>query len=55
MTLEEFQLVEDCLEQQESLNDWEIRFVNDLYAYEDFDLSPEQKHKLNQIAQKLGI
>ncbi len=46
--------VKDALKQQYNLNEWEIKFINDLDERpDDFELSDKQNHTLNNIQRKL--
>ena len=56
MTPEQLTMIENCMEQEEKLNDWEKNFIIDLYEKSDsYILSPEQNFKLQNIVQTLEI
>ena len=53
-TAEPFELVEFCMDNDNFLNDWEARFISDLYADGCDTLSSKQLNKLRHIASRIA-
>lgn len=46
-------LLEEIMEHEEKLNEWEAKFIDDLYNKDLQTLTTQQNHKLNQVHQKV--
>lgn len=51
MTEEQKQMIQDCLNRETKMNDWELNFINDIMFND--ELSPKQAEKLEAIWEKV--